>query len=259
MRAGQEKGKRAPHRNSGKLLATLATSATLIRYAKGQPPDPLLNPKTQIAIVYTLGVCAYLFNGVWNAYLQDRTALYYSLDVAIRLVFPALSLVMLGRSGVSLENLGLGGTFSVQSLRATMLAVATLTIPYLLVCANIPFSDPILESYPATPSTHVGFLLYSVYLALSASFPEELLFRSIGFLCFRRSLFLLSSCVLFAFSHWEGGVTLVLTTAIFGLGAGLFYIKERRIVPVIVAHFLTDLSIVYILPLLRAAAGPSHN
>jgi hypothetical protein len=33
-RAGQGKQARAPHRNSGKLLASLATSATLIRYAK---------------------------------------------------------------------------------------------------------------------------------------------------------------------------------------------------------------------------------
>lgn len=212
-----------------------------------------------LGIVYALGFCAYLFNGVWNAYLQEYTLLYYVLDAAIRVVFPALSLLLLLNQGASRDELGLSDLFSVRDVRLTLVACTALALPYSLICFNIPFSEPIIASHPAVPRTPIGALLYSLYFAASASLPEEFLFRAIAFRYFGRSTFLISSCVLFGLTHWEGGFTLIATTSVFGLASGLFYWKTQRLLPLIFAHFMADFSLVYLLPMLAAMAGLSHS
>lgn len=87
--------------------------------------------------------------------------------------------------------------------------------------------------------------LTALYFALSAGIVEELYYRGLLYkivksASYPKLLYLLISPAIFAVVHWEQGIDGVIANYIFGMFAGLFYLKFKNLWPLIFGHVITD-------------------
>lgn len=88
-----------------------------------------------------------------------------------------------------------------------------------------------------------------IYLAISAGFAEELVFRGFTWSAvselkieqFRKPLYLIFSSLLFAAVHWEQGAASVTGSFGFGLVAAAFYLQIKNLWSLIAAHSFADI------------------
>ena len=87
-----------------------------------------------------------------------------------------------------------------------------------------------------------------LYLALTASFVEEIMFRGLPFLYLSKfesgsrffRTYILASSVLFGLVHWENGLREVFAAFVVGVCAAFIYTKIQNLWPLVVAHAATD-------------------
>jgi len=88
-----------------------------------------------------------------------------------------------------------------------------------------------------------------LYLALTAGFVEEVIFRGLfwtaisewQFKRFKPFIYVFSSSLVFASVHWEQGMAGMLSSFAFGIVAAMFYLRLRNLWPMITAHTLIDI------------------
>jgi membrane protease YdiL (CAAX protease family) len=111
--------------------------------------------------------------------------------------------------------------------------------------AGIVLSDSLYyEPDPNWKTWQTG--IYAVYLSLSAGIFEEVVYRGIAISQLKKisnnTLFLvLTSTCLFVAIHWSAGVVTLMEAAVFGSFWAYIFIRNGRLLPLILAHFLYDL------------------
>lgn len=198
-----------------------------------------------------------LFNGLYTAALHAYSpTAYWFADFCQWVAVPLISLVwLLHAGGYRPRDYGMaipGRGRILRTVAATAWSVLLLGAVYLvgkqLLASFIGADQPSFTYSHALPGDgwHLTMVLY---LALSAGFVEEIVYRalpwlflrSVGWKPARRTLYVLVSSAVFAAIHWENGAAEVGAAFAYGLCASLLYTRLRNLWPLIGAHILIDI------------------
>lgn len=89
-------------------------------------------------------------------------------------------------------------------------------------------------------------LLGTLYLCFTAGFAEEIIFRAIPWLVFRKLSnrpmlpYVICTAILFGLIHWEGGPSSVISATAIGVTFAWIYGRIGNIWPLVVSHALID-------------------
>ncbi len=105
--------------------------------------------------------------------------------------------------------------------------------------------DSIFTYHSVIPSHEALRILVAIYFALSAGIVEELYFRGLiykisGYYTTPTIIYILASSTLFSLVHWEGGISNVLSTFVFGFIAAMIFLWVKNLWPLIIGHIYTD-------------------
>jgi len=86
------------------------------------------------------------------------------------------------------------------------------------------------------------------YMSITAAVVEEIVYRGIPFMLFKKhkeykhfnSLFIIITASLFSLVHWENGIPDLAATFVFGIFAAMLYLNYNNLIPLIFAHFVGD-------------------
>jgi membrane protease YdiL (CAAX protease family) len=113
---------------------------------------------------------------------------------------------------------------------------------------TIKSSENIISNFFYRPEDGMfRYVLVGVYIAVSAGVVEEVLYRSFLIQGFERVglptwVAVAGSVALFVLIHWSSGAVLMFNALVAGIIISAIYIKTRNIMPLVLAHFLIDLS-----------------
>lgn len=211
--------------------------------------------RARLALVYLGVVAPFLINGYVNATLVHAPGLYWGAELAVWIAIPALGLRHARRhAGIELHRLGFrrqmrGWAPRLSVLAATCLVFAVLDLAlcvggYAVFSTVLP-AGAIFRYQSVVPASGLARVAVAAYLALTAGFVEEVLYRGLALEVaglFRRPLaaYLLLGPIVFALVHWESGPVNVATAWVFGLFASASYVWLRNIWPLVVGHVVTD-------------------
>ena len=202
-----------------------------------------------------LGILPFLINGPINACLATEPLLYWSFELLIWVVVPAVILLIALRTpGASLAGFGFHGAIlrfrGPAAVIMTSIALAPLCFFFYRVTYGIfetwfpggGFFEYESVIPKAGPSRH----LVIAYFALSAGLVEEFLFRGLLYRAaqgFKRPVtwFVVVSPLLFSLVHWESGLANLGATWAYGLLMAGAFLWLRNLWPLIAGHILTDL------------------
>jgi membrane protease YdiL (CAAX protease family) len=219
--------------------------------------------RAEVAALFLIGLAPAEFNWYYNPRLSDTPRLFWTVDLIRCLLLPA-ALVAWGiwRRLFTLADLGLQtrvfGRRNVFLLFATIVIVAVLQShldTQLLAWVSHAYpptaSSASHFSYnqmlpPSGPETGGYRLLAVVYLAISAGFSEEILFRGLLRRAFgpgliQTAVFVVISAVAFASIHLFGGQAKAAYALGHGLAAAAIYAVTGNLWPVVVGHTMIDL------------------
>lgn len=222
----------------------------------GKAPAGARRPWTLLAAAAPT-VLLGLFNGFYTAALHAYSAYaYWLVDACQWLAVPLLSLFWLSRhGGYRPREYGLRAPAAGRILRteaATAWCALLLGVVYFLgkqLVARYTGADNPSFTYSATVLPHAWHLPMVLYLALTAGFVEEIVYRAlpwlflqaIGWRPARNLVYVLASSAAFAAIHWENGAAEVAAAFAYGLCASLLYLRLRTLWPLIGAHVLIDI------------------
>lgn len=206
-------------------------------------------------LIFGAAVSPFLVNGWINAYIAGEPLWYWSFELLIWLLIPALACLLARRyGGPSLVALGYTGYVidhrSLPGLLALCALAAVLAPAFYAVCerfAGTVFEGEAYFSYAEVIPEHgAARMLVIAWFALSAGVVEETLYRAYAwYLASRctwpRLVYLTGAPLVFAVVHWEGGAASLLAAWFYGLGACVVYLGLRNLWPLIVGHCTTDL------------------
>jgi membrane protease YdiL (CAAX protease family) len=177
--------------------------------------------------------------------------------VAVFLVFGMIMLTPLTSKDLGFDRIVL---HSPKWLSFTVTAIMSIYSAYLIyqtialrICAvnqrkvKLKLSDDVAAILPDSKNEKILYF----FVALSAGFSEEILFR--GYLMYALGEFfpglhlwviLLITAGIFGIAHLYQGKRNIITTGFIGLVYGMIYLAVGSIVPVMVLHFLQDVSAV---------------
>lgn len=209
------------------------------------------------ALIYAflLGVFPFLVNGWINAKIHTNLTLFWGFELFSWVVLPSIIFGYLFKfQHLSWDDLGIHNkinhTKNIKTLFFLCVVAVLFTYPLNKICNQIAVAFVgNIPSYFSYHSIQPNILLLkwlsALYFALSAGIIEELYYRGLLYKIVKsashpRLLYLLLSPAFFAIVHWEQGMDGILSNYIFGMCAGLFYLKFKNLWPLILGHVITD-------------------
>lgn len=216
-----------------------------------------VNSRHELFYLLLIGLAPLELNGFYNRYLFHYPFFYWMVELITWILIPSV-IYFVGIKKHYFSNHDLGFHFQIfgkQSLLAFIVCqiIAFIFMPYLNSLSNyysriifptnwgkIPF-----DYRNVIPSGGVGKVLVLAYMAITAGIVEELYFRSIFRLLFNNSLrgiisYIFISSLIFSSAHWEGGITALLSTFLFGFVFSVIYVSIKNVWPLILGHACTD-------------------
>ena len=215
----------------------------------------MLNSKRKItllssfSLIYVIG----LFNGVYNSLIANDVLLW-AIDILEHAIVPMITLIFVIRYVVIIkinptEKYDLAHLL-IYSLMTTVSLLVVFVISNIL-CYQLGFWETPTFTYNSIIGENFVFLQI-LYLALSAGVFEEIFYRSLLYTIIKdyfagssNVIFIITSSLLFATIHWEGGIQSVIVAFSFGLVAAYLYVICGHLVPLIIGHFLLDFFVFY--------------
>ena len=196
----------------------------------------------------------YLINGLINAQLQNYPLFFWLFDVVIWVLVPLFVFdKILVLSYMDGADFGLHDRIKGASHFYRLILISLVWVPlslwlytYALRISQQLFGTEAYFGYQAMLPEGAGWRgVICIYMALTASLVEEILFKSCIYKALKpyqrqKLLFMLLSPAFFALAHWEGGVAQIVATYLHGTVSCLFYLYLRNIWPLVVGHFYTD-------------------
>ena len=113
------------------------------------------------------------------------------------------------------------------------------------------FFNKILPKFPFTinfPAINNNILkvIDLIFGLILVGIVEEIVFRGFFYNNIRKfikskALIVIISCIIFGLAHWSLGFHAIITTALWGILPMIIVIKYNSILPLIIAHYITDL------------------
>ena len=204
--------------------------------------------------LFAVGIFPFFINGAINPIIYPHPWLYWGFELLSWLVLPAIVFSLAVRKG-GLRAGDIGLTAQVRGRRrlALLLVLCVVAGPFDLLLYSHAYAffrelfpaEPLFSYQTIVPEHGVLRVIVAAYLGLSAGLVEELYFRGLFFSisCFFRTpttVYLAFSPVLFSLVHWEGGLSNLFATYIFGLISALVFVLIRNLWPLIIGHVYTD-------------------
>jgi membrane protease YdiL (CAAX protease family) len=212
----------------------------------------------------TWGVLIFFAPGVLNGFYNEKlyaasTAVFWLLDVVHFVVLPSALLIYFryccnlrpadygfikpGPAYPLVELLG-SCVFTAIFMQMVYSVVHSASLNLFYMVGYLPPHF----GYSAVVPDGLLHLPVVIYLAVTAGFSEEVMFRGVpyklisdnGKIKHKNRFYILSTSVLFAAIHWEGGYPDLVAAFAFGVLAAWFYLTYKNIWPLIGAHFLVD-------------------
>jgi len=210
----------------------------------------------EFALVIFVALAPPIFRSVFilitGRYIYDPNsldALYFGGIISQVTTFAVLAYVLF-RQGRSLKQIGFSFV-RVDLLHSALLAVVAFAASYLCLTGTYYGYYFVMKSLPNTYPQNVGFLaagitLPSLVYVLLNPFHEELVVRAftiseVEYLTKRSSLAVIISVVLQTSYHLYQGLFTAWSYVPLFLVFSLYYVKWKRITPVILAHLYFDL------------------
>jgi membrane protease YdiL (CAAX protease family) len=204
-------------------------------------------------------VAVSLLNHHYAAYLHGvAPAYFWYADVAHFLLLPVLAWVLVLRPagigaadcGLSLSDKALQRTKAPTLLVALLVAAVTWPAFSIASASFWQYADP-FSIGRVLPAQALAKLGVAIYMSATAAFVEEVAYRALPWLWFscavshrwRSVAYVATTSLIFAAVHSEQGPGGVLASFWFGLVAALVYVRLRKLWPLVLAHFATDLFI----------------
>ena len=88
-----------------------------------------------------------------------------------------------------------------------------------------------------------------IYMSLTAAIVEEIFYRGLPLLILKNIftgkkleyLYIYTTTFIFTLVHWENGFPDIVSSFIYGIFAASFYLQFKRLIPIIVAHFVINM------------------
>jgi len=196
-----------------------------------------------------------MLNGFYNVTLANHPILYWTADIFAWMILPAILLTFAVKNNhLSFEMLGLKlskyqiPVISIASIVACPLLYYSYSHAYEFAKSAFPVNYFNVDfSYQALiPKEPPLSYLTTLYFSLTAGFVEEILYRSLFFNLFKKTviqitIFTISSSIIFSLVHWEGGVHNLFPTLVFGFVACILFLLTKSIWPCIIGHCFVDI------------------
>jgi membrane protease YdiL (CAAX protease family) len=217
--------------------------------------DGRFGGRHRFLLLAAIGILPFLVNGWINARIAHSPWLFWSFELAIWVVLPAVLLLVATRTpGFRFADLGLHMTvLGYHGLPAVLLA-CLLFSPLMYGCyrgATALFEHWFPEggffAYETMiPETGILNAIVVLYFALSAGLVEEFLFRGLLWRAAQEfaspaAIYLLVSPLVFSLVHWESGLANLAATWVVGLLAAATLLLLKNLWPLIAGHVFTDL------------------
>lgn len=205
-------------------------------------------------LLFAIGILPFFVNGVVNPFIFQRPALYWSFEITTWVLLPVLVFSLATRiGGLRLAELGLHARIRERRNAGLLLLLCVLAGPiFLFIYSNsleffrrfVP-GEALFSYASVVPEQGLYRAIVALYLGVSAGVVEELYYRGFFFRIsqlFHRPLavYLVTSPVLFALTHWEGTPAGVPAAFVVGLFACLLFVTIRNLWPLMIGHVFTD-------------------
>ncbi len=220
-------------------------------------------PRIQILnfVIFVVGISPFYLNGFYNHALAKDVTMFWLVEIASWIALPVLCLFLFKRfNEQGLRHLGYNSNvFNRQSLGLLVFTTVIFTVAFSTLYETLwdagsavfpdskPFSNFDYSSMIPPPGPQTGWLRLAAicYFAMTAGIVEEFYYRAVLRKAFGESrtstvLFVLSSSVLFAGAHWEGGPATLIATFLSGLIFGTVFVATKNIWPCTIAHVWID-------------------
>lgn len=210
--------------------------------------------KKRLVILFAMGIFPFMVNGYINSIIFDNPYAYWGFELFSWIVVPVMVFTIAFRyAGLRAADIGLHSrVFGFESIPLLAVTCALFSPVCLWVYreSHAVFStmfsgEPFFEYDAVMPEEGLLKTLIAIYFSLSAGIVEELYFRGMFYKVahfFNRPIFLyvVASSLAFSLIHWEGGLSNLCATFVFGLFAAGAYLLIRNLWPLIIGHIYTD-------------------
>jgi membrane protease YdiL (CAAX protease family) len=218
--------------------------------------------RIELAALLAVGIAPFYLNGFYNWRLAraDRF-LFWSVEVFTWIVMPAVLLFVGWRRGLySSGDLGLSSQVRGVT-RPWLLALLFVGVPFAFLRLNISATAWAYRTLPSgwplppfryvdvipPPGPDTGWyrLLALLHLCITAGAVEESYYRGVMDQLFPRgwlggACYVVASSVIFAGSHWEGGLPILAMAFAVGVFAASIFRLTGNLWPLIVGHIIAD-------------------
>ncbi len=213
-----------------------------------------------MAVLIT-AVPVYLFgilNGIYLNHLPPNLILL--IDLIFMVIVPCSSFFILSRKfGFSLRDLGIAFDNNFRNLieNSILCIIVWLVADWLLTSLSWALlwrfdwalNTQVFSYLQILPTQPLLRALVYIYLVVSAAVIEEIYYRGLlryfWVVRYGKSQgqwsYTIISAALFGLAHWEGGLAKIVTLFFLGMIAARLLIWTKSLIPLIAAHFVTDL------------------
>lgn len=217
--------------------------------------------RVELWLLIAVAVTPAVLNGWYNPRIYTTPWLFWTIEVLTWTVLPAL-LYIWGRRRKLFDNDDLGFHMRIAGRSNVYLFAATLVVfafadPWIdKQLINTFFMPNIPDDYaptfwydqvvpPRGPDTGALRLLVIFYLAATAGFIEEMVYRGMmrhacGRSWYGTVAFISVSSAMFSLIHWEGGEPKLIYTAAVGVVFAVMRLGVGSLWPLILGHFMVD-------------------
>lgn len=222
--------------------------------------DRSLAQRRKLLLLLVIGILPAMLNGLYTLLLAAQPPLYWFVDVVSFVVVPAVLVgIAIRERLVTPSELGLHGLVNGRRARlelAILLVGAPIVLPVLVFPITggighrlfptggpvVPFSYEWVLPSPDLPGWRALMILY---LSVTAGVVEELYFRALLYRLLSPShgwlTYVSLSAGLFGAVHWEAGMAMVMSVALYGIVLAALFRATRNLWPLMLAHAATDI------------------
>ena len=178
----------------------------------------------------------------WAVMALGRSQVYIQ-GMLVHVVMAALCVVIVVTGRIAAADMGLAVTAPVQDagLGLAFAAVALVVMTWIERRLGLRDNEFVLFLLPKSARERLLFM----FLSVTAGLAEELVFRGflielLGGWCGNLWVAVVLSSILFGLLHGYQGLSGVLRTGFLGLGLAALYVWRDSLLPVMVAHFASD-------------------
>ena len=196
-------------------------------------------------------------NGFYNIKLESNPSLFWAIDFFSWIVMPFTCFVSLYKYDIlDLGYFGLIGS----PIRWSWLIILSIITAFVAPLLSIFIDNNFRAIFPLTflyiPFSYEYMIPHNtslriagtLYLAVTASIVEEILFRTLTYKYFANNIigriaYITFTSLLFSFAHWESDIYGMFNIFIWGVCASTLYILVKSIWPIIIGHLAIDLAV----------------